>query len=85
MDTKTVNQSVLIVKLFEIVLNNFSFNSEENTIFIFLCLIDVLIMIVQLMIIDIIWGKKKWVREYEMMVMMLVVFFSPFQISSIPS
>jgi len=39
----------------------------------------------QLKIIDMIWGKKKYVREFEVMVMMLVVFFSPLQISSIPA
>lgn len=84
-DPKSVNQSIFVIKLFDFVLTNFKFGSEENTIFVFFCIIDICIMVMQLMIIDMVWTRKKWVKEYEVMVMMLVVFFSPMQISSIPA
>lgn len=76
---------MLVIKLFEFVLKMAGAKSEENAIFLFLCLFDVCIMVVQLKIIDLIWTRKKYVREFEVTIMMLVIFFSPLQISSIPA
>ena len=87
LDPRSTNQSVLVILLFKAILAiaGDGPGSEENAIFFFLCMVDVVIMVVQLMIIDMVWAKKKYVKEFEVVVVLLVVFYSPLQISGIPS
>lgn len=82
-DPNSVNQSVAVIRLFEFILDTFKFGSDENTIFVFFCVLDVLIIAVQLKIIDLVWMKKKRVRDSEIATMMLIVFCNPLQLSSV--
>ena len=87
LDPRSTNQSVLVIVLFKAILAVAGDDpvAEENVVFFFLCLVDVVIMVVQLMIIDTVWGKKKFVREFEVVVVLLMVFYSPLQMSAIPA
>lgn len=49
----------------------------EDRLLIFFYIMDFLIVMVQFRIIDKIWTKKKYVQEYEVTILMMVIFFSP--------
>lgn len=49
---------------------------------IFFYVVDFLIVMMQFRIIDKIWTKKKFVQEYEVTILMMVIFFNPLQLTS---
>jgi hypothetical protein len=56
-------------------------NSEERLL-VFFYVVDFLIVIIQFRIIDKIWTRKKFVQEYEVTILMMVIFFNPLQLTS---
>ena len=56
--------------------------SSEDRLLIFFYIVDFLIVMVQFRIIDKIWTRKKFVQEYEVTILMMVIFFNPLQLTS---
>ena len=52
-------------------------NGNESTLLVFFYLIDFLIIFAQFRLIDNIWTKKKHVQEFEVTILMMVIFFNP--------
>jgi hypothetical protein len=57
-------------------------DSSDDRLLIFFYIVDFLIVMVQFRIIDKIWTKKKFVQEYEVTILMMVIFFNPLQLTS---
>ena len=55
---------------------------SDDRLLIFFYIVDFLIVMVQFRIIDKIWTKKKFVQEYEVTILMMVIFFNPLQLTS---
>jgi phage-related holin len=60
----------------------YQYIDSPQQIFIIFYIFDFLITMVQFRIIDKIWTKKKHVQEYEVTIIMMVIFFNPLQLSS---
>ena len=57
-------------------------DSSDDRLLIFFYIVDFLIVMVQFRIIDKIWTKKKFVQEYEVSILMMMIFFNPLQLTS---
>jgi hypothetical protein len=57
-------------------------DSSDDRLLIFFYIVDFLIVMVQFRIIDKIWTKKKFVQEYEVTILMMMIFFNPLQLTS---
>jgi hypothetical protein len=68
-----VNQPIATIRLFEFLLSY----GNEYTLFIWFCFTDLLALYVQFLIVGIAWRGKKQVKDYEIAVVMLMMFFSP--------
>lgn len=58
------------------------FEGSHEKMLIFFYVLDFLIVMIQFKIIDKIWTKKKHVQEFEVSILMMVIFFNPLQLSS---
>jgi hypothetical protein len=75
-----VNQSIGVIKLMDFLIT--FLDSSDDRLLIFFYIVDFLIVMVQFRIIDKIWTKKKFVQEYEVTILMMVIFFNPLQLTS---
>lgn len=57
-------------------------DGSEERLLVFFYVVDFLIVMVQFRIIDKIWTRKKAVQEYEVTILMMVIFFNPLQMTS---
>jgi hypothetical protein len=55
---------------------------NQDRLLIFFYVVDFLIVMVQFRIVDKIWTRKKSVQEYEVTILMMVIFFNPLQLTS---
>ena len=75
-----MNQSIGVIKLMDFLIT--FLDSSDDRLLIFFYIVDFLIVMVQFRIIDKIWTKKKFVQEYEVTILMMVIFFNPLQLTS---
>lgn len=75
-----MNQSIGVIKLMDFLIT--FLDSSDDRLLIFFYIVDFLIVIFQFRIIDKIWTKKKFVQEYEVTILMMVIFFNPLQLTS---
>lgn len=69
-----------MIKLIEFLI--MALDNSEERLLIFFYVVDFLIVMVQFRIIDKIWTRKKSVQEYEVTILMMVIFFNPLQLVS---
>lgn len=70
-----MNQSIGVIKFMDFLIT--FLDSSDDRLLIFFYIVDFLIVMVQFRIIDKIWTKKKFVQEYEVTILMMVIFFNP--------
>lgn len=68
----------MIIKIFELILTY----GSERALFVWFYLSDFAALYMQFQLLDLIWRRKKLVQEYEVSVVMMIVFLNPLQLIS---